>query len=66
VLNEIQRYSTGGKIDAGILASFSDISVNELIKHHFIIPFCIFCIGEHFSMTTINIYKECEFECEFK
>ena len=33
VLNEIQRYSTGGKIDAGILASFSDISVNELIKN---------------------------------
>ena len=33
VLNEIQRYSTGGKIDAGILASFSDVSVNELIKH---------------------------------
>jgi DNA polymerase III delta prime subunit len=32
VLNEIQRYSTGGKIDSGILASFSDISVNELIK----------------------------------
>ena len=33
VLNECQRYSTGGKIDSGILASFSDISVNELIKH---------------------------------
>jgi DNA polymerase III delta prime subunit len=33
VLNEIQRYSTGGKIDSGILASFSDVSVNELIKH---------------------------------
>jgi len=33
VLNEIQRYSTGGKIDAGILASFSDISVNDLIKY---------------------------------
>ena len=33
VLNEIQRYSTGGKIDAGILASFSDVSVNELIKN---------------------------------
>jgi DNA polymerase III delta prime subunit len=33
VLNECQRYSTGGQIDAGILASFSDISVNELIKH---------------------------------
>ena len=32
VLNECQRYSTGGKIDAGILASFSDISVNDLLK----------------------------------
>ena len=33
VLNECQRYSTGGKIDSGILASFSDITVNELVKH---------------------------------
>ena len=33
VLNECQRYSTGGKIDVGILASFSDISVNELMKN---------------------------------
>jgi DNA polymerase III delta prime subunit len=33
VLNECQRYSTGGKIDTGILASFSDISVNDLIKY---------------------------------
>jgi DNA polymerase III delta prime subunit len=33
VLNECQRYSTGGKIDTGILASFSDISVNELVKN---------------------------------
>jgi DNA polymerase III delta prime subunit len=33
VLNECQRYSVGGKIDAGILASFSDISVNDLIKN---------------------------------
>ena len=33
VLNECQRYSTGGKIDSGILASFSDISVNELLKY---------------------------------
>ena len=32
VLNECQRYATGGKIDTGILASFSDISVNELVK----------------------------------
>ena len=33
VLNECQRYSVGGKIDSGILASFSDIAVNELVKH---------------------------------
>jgi len=33
VLNEIQRYSTGGKIDSGILASFSDVSVNDLVKN---------------------------------
>jgi len=33
VLNECQRYSTGGQIDSGILASFSDIPVNELIKY---------------------------------
>ena len=33
VLNECQRYSTSGKIDSGILASFSDVSVNELIKN---------------------------------
>jgi len=33
VLNECQRYSTGGKIDSGILASFSDVSVNDLIKY---------------------------------
>jgi len=33
VLNECQRYSAGGKIDSGILASFSDIAVNDLIKN---------------------------------
>jgi DNA polymerase III delta prime subunit len=33
VLNECQRYSVGGKIDSGILASFSDISVNDLVKY---------------------------------
>ena len=33
VLNECQRYSTSGQIDAGILASFSDISVNDLLKY---------------------------------
>jgi DNA polymerase III delta prime subunit len=33
VLNECQRYAVGGKIDSGILASFSDISVDELIKY---------------------------------
>ena len=33
VLNECQRYSTGGKIDSGILATFSDVSVKELLKN---------------------------------
>ena len=33
VLNEIQRYSVSGKIDAGILATFSDVAVNELVKN---------------------------------
>jgi DNA polymerase III delta prime subunit len=32
VLNECQRYSVGGEIDSGILATFSDVSVNELVK----------------------------------
>ena len=31
VLNECQRYSVSGKIDSGILATFSDVSVNDLI-----------------------------------
>jgi DNA polymerase III delta prime subunit len=33
VLNECQRYSAGGKIDSAILAEFSDVNVNELIKN---------------------------------
>jgi hypothetical protein len=33
VLNECQRYSAGGKIDSAILAEFSDVNVNELVKH---------------------------------
>ena len=33
VLNEIQRYSSGGAIDAGILATFSDVKVNNLISN---------------------------------
>ena len=33
VLNECQRYSVGGKIDSGILATFSDVSVNDLVKN---------------------------------
>jgi DNA polymerase III delta prime subunit len=32
VLNECQRYSTSGKIDSAILASFSDVNINDLIK----------------------------------
>ena len=33
VLNECQRYSVSGRIDAGILATFSDVKVNDLIKN---------------------------------
>ena len=33
VLNECQRYAISGKIDSGILAAFSDVSVNDLIKN---------------------------------
>lgn len=32
VLNELQRYSVGGTIDKGILASVSDLNITELIK----------------------------------
>jgi DNA polymerase III delta prime subunit len=33
VLNECQRYSVSGEIDSGILASFSDVKLNDLIKY---------------------------------
>jgi len=33
VLNECQRYSSSGKIDIGILATFSDVKVNDLVKN---------------------------------
>jgi len=33
VLNELQRYSTGGSIDTGILVSVSETSLNDLILH---------------------------------
>ena len=33
ILNECQRYSAGGKIDTGILAMFSDVVVDELMKN---------------------------------
>jgi len=31
VLNELQRYSVSGKIDAGILSSIADVSLSELV-----------------------------------
>ena len=33
VLNKCQRYSVSGKIDSGILAAFSDVAVDDLIKN---------------------------------
>ena len=32
VLNELQRYSVSGKIDAGILTSIADVSLNDLVS----------------------------------
>jgi len=32
VINELQRYSTSGSIDSGILVSLNDVSVNELMS----------------------------------
>jgi hypothetical protein len=32
VLNELQRYSVSGQIDAGILKSIADISISELVS----------------------------------
>ena len=33
VLNECQRYSMSGKIDSGILATFADVDIDELMAH---------------------------------
>ena len=33
VLNECQRYAVSGKIDSGILVTFSDVAVNDVIKN---------------------------------
>lgn len=32
VLNELQRYSVSGRIDAGILSSIADVTINELVS----------------------------------
>ena len=32
ILNELQRYSVGGSIDAGILSMVVDVEINELVK----------------------------------
>tara|TARA_B100000519_G_scaffold191026_1_gene191040 strand:- start:52 stop:999 length:948 start_codon:yes stop_codon:yes gene_type:complete len=33
VLNECQRYASGGSIDSGILANFSNVKTDDLFKH---------------------------------
>ena len=30
-INELQRYSTSGQIDAGILVNVSEVNINELV-----------------------------------
>ena len=32
-INELQRYSTSGQIDAGILVNVSEVNINELVLH---------------------------------
>ena len=32
ILNELQRYGTGGQIDVGILSSVGDVSISDLVK----------------------------------
>tara|TARA_B100000287_G_C20215535_1_gene615882 strand:- start:257 stop:595 length:339 start_codon:yes stop_codon:yes gene_type:complete len=33
VLNELQRYSSSGKIDAGILTSLQELNIGELVSY---------------------------------
>jgi DNA polymerase III delta prime subunit len=33
ILNECQRYSSGGEINSGIIATFSDVRINDLITY---------------------------------
>lgn len=33
ILNELQRYSVGGKIDIGILAQITDVQISELVEY---------------------------------
>jgi hypothetical protein len=33
ILNELQRYSVGGQIDAGILSQVSDVTLDELVGY---------------------------------
>lgn len=33
VINELQRYSQFGKIDAGVLAQIANVSISEIVKH---------------------------------
>jgi DNA polymerase III delta prime subunit len=56
VLNECQRYSVGGKIDSGILAHFSDVKVNDLIKISRKRTFQKYVNGVSITWTTILLF----------
>ena len=56
VLNECQRYSSSGKIDSGILATFSDVKVNDLVKKLKEKIFPKYVNGSSITWTTILIY----------
>ena len=48
VLNELQRYSASGQIDAGILVNISEVNINELME----------------SLKRARVYKCTEVDCQ--
>ena len=56
VINELQRYSTSGVIDSGILVSLNDVSVNELMSSLKIKDFIKSEIQKHSTKKKENHY----------
>ena len=60
VLNELQRYSVSGKIDAGILVNMTEDSFKELVKHMKERNFTEVrkWVAKNGDSETINIFKQ--------